>query len=343
MKQTFDASLKDLNSFSVEAYAGRLLELESADDLQSLITDFHFDAARDLILGGGSNILFAENVEGTVVLNRVMGRQITPASDGTFILEACAGENWHELVLWSLEQGLSGIENLSLIPGLAGAAPMQNIGAYGVELSDVLNSVQAFDLQSGTIHEFRREECGLAYRDSRFKSADAGRYLVIKIRLRLQRNFSPQLNYAGLGEELAAMGVDKPTAKQVSEAVIRIRRRKLPDPAVTGNAGSFFRNPLVSQATAKLLGAEFEGLPVYLQDEESAKLSAAWLIEHCGWEGRCMGPAAVSSQHALVLVNNGNATGAEILALAYAIRKSVRDRFGIELQAEPRIVEAKQS
>lgn len=343
MKQTFDASLKDLNSFSVEVHADRLLELEFADDLQSLTTDFQFDPTHDLILGGGSNILFAGNVEGTVVLNRVKGRQITPDSDGSFLLEACAGENWHELVLWSLEQGLSGIENLSLIPGLAGAAPMQNIGAYGVELSDVLDSVQALDLKSGTIREFTHGDCGFAYRDSRFKSADAGQYLITRICLRLQRDFSPQLNYAGLGEELLAMGVDTPSATQVSEAIIRIRKRKLPDPEVTGNAGSFFKNPLVSQTLAKLLGAEFEGLPVYLQDDESAKLSAAWLIEHCGWKGRSKGRAAVSDKHALVLVNNGNASGAEILTLAQAIRESVRERFGIELETEPRIVKAKQT
>lgn len=218
---------------------------------------------------------------------------------------------------------------------------MQNIGAYGVELSDVLDSVQALDLQSGTIREFNHDDCGFAYRDSRFKSDDAGRYLITRIRLRLQRDFYPQLNYAGLDEELREMGVDKPNAQQVSEAVIRIRQRKLPDPAVTGNAGSFFKNPLVSRSRAKLLGTEFEGLPVYLQGDENAKLSAAWLIEHCGWKGRSMGRAAVSGRHALVLVNSGNASGAEILTLANAIRESVRERFEIELQTEPRIVETK--
>jgi len=338
MKRTRNATLKHLNSFSVEALAGQLLELESEGDLQVFADQYRFDPAHDLILGGGSNILFAGDVEGTVILNRVCGKKIVADSNDEVLLEVCAGENWHQLVLWSLDQGLSGIENLSLIPGLAGAAPMQNIGAYGVELADVLDSVQALDLESGETREFRHQDCHFAYRDSRFKSADAGRYLITRICLRLQRHFVPQLGYAGLGEELRAMGIDAPSTKHVSEAVMRIRRRKLPDPGVIGNAGSFFKNPVVSRATANLLEKDFAGLPVFPIDNDTAKLSAAWLIEQCGWKGRSMGRAAVSSQHALVLVNKDNATGDELLALADAIRESVQDRFAIELQPEPRIV-----
>ena len=338
MKHTLNASLRDLNSFSVEARAGQLLELESEDDLQSFVTDFPFDPELDLILGGGSNILFAGDIKGTVVLNRIRGRKIIPDSEDTVLLEACGGENWHELVLWCLDQGLSGIENLSLIPGLAGAAPIQNIGAYGVELADVLDSIQALDLESGTLREFKNANCEFSYRDSRFKSADAGRYLITHIRLRLQRNFVPRFDYAGIDEELLTMGVDVPTAKQLSEAVIRIRQRKLPDPAVICNVGSFFKNPVVSQTEANLLKTDFKDLPVYPLNDEKTKLSAAWLIERCGWKGRSMGQAAVSDQHALVLVNRGNATGNDVLTLAHAIRESVRNRFGIELQIEPRIV-----
>jgi len=338
MKRTLNASVKYLNSFSVEARAGQLLELESEDDLQSLSSEFRFDRNRDLILGGGSNILFSGDVEGTVVLNRIKGRKIIPDSDGTVLLDACGGENWHELVLWSLDQGLSGIENLSLIPGLAGAAPMQNIGAYGVELADVIHSVQALDLENGLLCEFNHDDCGFAYRQSRFKSEDAGRYLITLIRLRLQRNFVARLDYAGIDEELLTMGLENPSAKQVSEAIIRIRQRKLPDPALIGNAGSFFKNPVVGQTETVLLRADFEDLPVYPQDEEKSKISAAWLIEHCGWKGRSMGQAAVSEKHALVLVNKGKASGKDVLELAYAIRESVQNRFGIELQIEPRIV-----
>jgi len=338
MKRTLNASLRYLNSFSVEARARQLIELESEDDLQSLSSEFQFDRDRDLILGGGSNILFTGDVEGTVVLNRIKGRRIIPDSDDTVLLDACGGENWHELVLWSLDQGLSGIENLSLIPGLAGAAPMQNIGAYGVELADVIHSVQALDLENGLLCEFNHDDCGFAYRESRFKSGDAGRYLITLIRLRLQCNFVARLDYAGIDEELLAMGLENPSAKQVSEAIIRIRQRKLPDPALIGNAGSFFKNPVVSQTETGLLRADFEDLPVYPQDEEKSKLSAAWLIEHCGWKGRSVGQAAVSEKHALVLVNKGKATGKDVLELAYAIRESVQNRFGIELQIEPRII-----
>ena len=338
MKRTLKASLKHLNSFSVEAHAGQLLELETEDDLQNFAQQYHFDPAHDLILGAGSNILFAGDIEGTVILNRIPGKKIVADSQDEVLLEVCAGENWHQLVLWSLDQGLSGIENLSLIPGLAGAAPMQNIGAYGVELADMLDSVQALDLQSGEFREFKHKDCHFTYRNSRFKSTDAGRYLITRICIRLQRNFVPRLDYAGLNEELQAMGVDVPDAKQVSEAVIRIRQRKLPDPLITGNAGSFFKNPVVNHATADLLEKDFPGLPVFPMDNKLAKLSAAWMIEQCGWKGRSMGRAAVSDQHALVLVNKDNATGVELLTLADAIRKSVKNRFAVELQPEPLII-----
>ena len=338
MKRVINASLKHLNSFSVEARAGQLIELEAEEDLQTFITEHRFDVTRDLIMGGGSNILFARNVEGTVILNRVPGKRIVEDSGDEVLLEANAGENWHQLVLWSLDQGLSGIENLSLIPGMTGATPMQNIGAYGVELADVLDSVQALDLSSGEFHQFKQQDCQFAYRDSRFKSVDAGRYLITGIHLRLQRRFVPKLAYKGLADELSLMGIDTPNAKQVSEAVIRIRQRKLPDPKVFGNSGSFFKNPVVSRTTEDSLKKEYTGLPVYPAGSQ-AKLSAAWLIEQCGWKGRSVGGAAVSEQHALVLINKDNATGSEILELADAIRESVKDRFNIELLPEPLIIQ----
>jgi UDP-N-acetylmuramate dehydrogenase len=340
MRRLLDASLRRLNSFSVEARAGQLLVLASEHDLQKFSEQFHYDPSSDLILGGGSNVLFAGDVAGTVILNRIPGKSIIRDSNEEVIVEAHSGENWHQLVLWSLEQGLSGIENLSLIPGLAGAAPMQNIGAYGVELADTLDSVQAFDLEDRQLCEFSQKDCQLEYRDSRFKTSGAGRYLITRIRLRLQRQFTARLSYAGLNEELHAMGVKTPTAKLVSDAVIRIRRRKLPDPGIVGNAGSFFKNPVVAQKTAEMLKNEFSDLPVYPVTNRQSKLSAAWLIESCGWKGYRQGEAAVSEQHALVLVNRGHATGREILELADAIRESVKDRFDIELQAEPRIIGA---
>jgi UDP-N-acetylmuramate dehydrogenase len=338
MKRSQYASLKHLNSFSVEAQADQILELETDEDLQELAAEHCFNPSTDLVLGGGSNILFAGNVEGSVILNRVSGKRIISDSDDDVLVEVCGGENWHQLVLWALDQGLSGIENLSLIPGLAGAAPMQNIGAYGVELSDVLKSVRAIELKTGEVHLFDHDQCQLSYRDSRFKSADANRYLITHVALKLQRQFVPKLTYAGLQEELNSMGIDRPTAKQVSEAVIRIRLRKLPDPAVTANAGSYFKNPVVDQDIAESLRKDFADLPVYPTADNKAKISAAWLIDQCGWKGHREGDAGVSDQHALVLVNYGNASGHHLLELAGAITDSVDKRFGIQLIPEPRII-----
>lgn len=338
MKRSFNVSLKPLNSFAVEARAAQLIELESADDLLAFSTEHRFDTTRDLVLGGGSNILFTTDIEGTVILNRIPGKRIVEDSGDEVVLEANAGENWHQLVLWSLAQGLSGIENLSLIPGQAGAAPLQNIGAYGVELADVLDSVTTIDLESREPREFQNSQCQFEYRNSRFKSTDAGKFMITAIRLRLRRKFVARLAYSGIGEELALMGIDTPTASQVSDAVICIRQRRLPDPRVHGNAGSFFKNPLVSCLTADLLLRDFKDLPVY-SDGDRAKLSAAWMIEKCGWKGRSLGRAAVSGQHALVLINRDNASGRDILTLANEIRASVWSRFGIELQPEPLIIE----
>jgi len=338
MKRTRNASLKHLNSFSVEARAGQLLELECEQDLQTFTSEHQFEPNVDLVLGGGSNVLFAGDVPGSVILNRVTGRKIITDSDNEVLIEACGGENWHQLVLWSLEQGLSGIENLSLIPGLAGAAPIQNIGAYGVELADVLESIHAIELNTGQVHEFKHADCQFGYRNSRFKTIDAGRFLIFRIRLRLQRSFSAKLNYAGLGDELQAMNIATPTARQVSDAVIRIRQRKLPDPTIIGNAGSFFKNPVVDRATADLLAVDFIGLPLYPVNGDKVKLSAAWMIDHCEWKGHREGDAGVSDQHALVLVNYGNASGRHILELANAINDSVQRRFGVELQPEPLII-----
>jgi UDP-N-acetylmuramate dehydrogenase len=338
MRRVRNASLRALNSFGVEARAGELITLETARDLDVLAGEIGFDAARDLILGGGSNILFAGDIDGRVILNRVPGHHLIDSAEDRVIVDANGGQNWHQLVLWSLDQGLSGLENLSLIPGLVGAAPIQNIGAYGVELADVLDSVEVLDFSSGRRLRILNSDCGFGYRDSRFKAADRGRYLVTGIRLILNRRFRANLAYAGISEELQANGIRSPTARDISDAVIRIRRRKLPDPEVAGNAGSFFKNPLLERSAANRLKARHSDLPIYPVDEANAKVSAAWLIESCGWKGRSMGGAAVSDRHALVLINRDNATGKEILALSQAIQASVYERFGIHLQPEPHII-----
>lgn len=336
MKHLTAKSLKAMNTFGVEATAEELIEVDSAQDLEGI----EFDPTTDLMLGGGSNILFASAVPGTVYLNRIHGRRVIEENEHHAIVEAGGGENWHEFVRWTLDQGWSGLENLSLIPGLAGAAPMQNIGAYGVELAGKLESVTAWDLRGGEWRTFSNRDCGFAYRDSRFKSHQPGRYLIASIRLRLDRRFTPRLEYAGLGEELEALGISRPTAQQVSDAVIRIRRRRLPDPALTGNAGSFFKNPVVNMDEADALRTRHAGLPVHLITPGTAKLNAAWLIEQCGWKGFREGDAGVSGQHALVLVNHGQASGRELLNLARRVSRSVAAEFGIELETEPVIIGA---
>jgi len=335
MKVTEHPSLKALNSFGVEASAGLLITLENEEDLLSLPS---YNPNRDLILGGGSNVLFTSDVPGTVLLNTIAGRNIVKTDTDHSWVDAGAGENWHELVRWTLENNLSGLENLSLIPGLAGAAPIQNIGAYGVELASVLDSVTAWDLVKGKWQVFSRPDCQLGYRDSYFKSVEPDRFLISSVRLRLDRKFKPQLEYAGLVEELSLMGKAQPDAKDVSDAVIRLRRRKLPDPTRVGNAGSFFKNPIVDQTGAAALISRFPDLPAWKAADQTTKLSAAWMIECCGFKGRRTGDAGVSDQHSLVIINHGKASGREILQLARDIQSAVWKKFNIELETEPKII-----
>jgi UDP-N-acetylmuramate dehydrogenase len=329
-------SLKAFNTFRVNASAGLMITLENEEDLLSMPP---FNPVRDIILGGGSNVLLASDVPGSVIHNRISGREIVQSDSRYAWIEAGAGENWHELVRWTLDKGLSGLENLSLIPGFTGAAPIQNIGAYGVELATVLESVTAWDLKNSGWKLFNRDDCRLAYRESRFKSEEPGRYLITSIRLRLDRQFTPRLDYAGLREELGLPGGGKVTAKSVSDAVTRLRRRKLPDPSDAGNAGSFFKNPVLGMDDARVLLARHPGLPHWNLDDGEIKLSAAWMIEQCGLKGYRQGDAAVSERHALVIVNLGAASGREILDLASTVSDRVRDRFGVRLEPEPGIID----
>lgn len=330
-----DVELSRLNTLRVPARAGHLLRVSHPDQLAS----FDFDPERDLVLGDGSNVLLVGDVPGTVLLNRIPGLRVLGDDEAHAEVHVGAGENWHRVVRWSLDQGLSGLENLSLIPGRSGAAPMQNIGAYGVELADHLLAVEAWDWHAGKAVRFDREDCGFAYRDSRFKSDTPDRYLITGLVLRLDRRFRPRLDYAGLRETLAEAGVRSPSARDVSDAVIRLRRRKLPDPAEIGNAGSFFKNPVVDRLTAEALHRDWPELPLHPVSADAFKASAAWMIEHCGWKGERRGDAGVSERHALVLVNHGGATGDELLALARQVRAEVEERFRIRLEPEPRIAD----
>jgi UDP-N-acetylmuramate dehydrogenase len=336
-----NARLDARNSFGVHATAPMLVEVADALALPEL---FGYAMLRDgpvLVLGGGSNLLFAGDPPGTALSLTAQGIAIIEDDGSTAIVRADAGVGWHDCVLWTLGHGLCGLENLALIPGTVGAAPIQNIGAYGVEVRECIHAVDAFDRRSGGFVRFSAGDCAFAYRDSLFKR-DPERYVVTAVEFALSRTPAPKLEYAGIGEELQAMGIDgTPRAAQVAEAVIRIRQRKLPDPAVLGNAGSFFKNPIVPVAQAEALLSQHASMPSFRgRDDDTRKLSAAWLIDQCGWKGHRDGDAGVAPQHALVLVNHGSATGAQLLELARRIAASVQQRFGVAIEPEPRIIGA---
>ena len=346
------ADLRARNTFGVAARAPLLFEVDDATRLPDL---FAVELGADaMVLGGGSNLLFAADPPSALLVLAGDGIGIHDDDGETAIVRADAGLGWHDCVLWTLQRGLSGLQNLALIPGTVGAAPIQNIGAYGVEVGECVHAVEAYDRRSGTLRRLSREDCRFAYRDSRFKR-EADAWVVTAVEFALSRGSAVRTDYAGLGDELLAMGVEAPGPREVAEAVIRIRRRKLPDPAQIGNAGSFFKNPIVAAATAGTLRDAHPDLPVYpvaafpadtaahgetSPADAARKLSAAWLIDQCGWKGHRDGDAGVSDRHALVLVNHGAATGAQLLELARRIAASVQERFGVMLEPEPRIVGA---
>jgi len=338
-RYTEDARLDARNSFGVAARAPLLVEVGDAAALPAALADPALRGRGLLVLGGGSNLLFAGDAPGVVLALDTRGMQVLADHGDSAIVRADAGAPWDGFVRWTLAQGLCGLENLALIPGTVGAAPIQNIGAYGVEVRERIHAVEAFERASGELHRLAPAACAFAYRDSLFKR-EPDRYVVLAVEFALPRAAAPRLDYAGIGEELLAMGVtDAPSAAQVADAVTRIRRRKLPDPAVLGNAGSFFKNPILPAAQAAALQAAHATLPVFRGDGDATrKLSAAWLIEQCGWKGHRDGDAGVSANHALVLVNHGGASGAQLLALARRIAASVQARFGVAIEPEPRIV-----
>lgn len=337
---TENAPLTGRNTFRVPVRAQLLAEVRRVSALEEL---FSFPMLRDgpvLVLGEGSNLLLVADVPGVVVSLAMHGITILESDDTSALVRAEAGVSWNDFVQYTLGHGLAGLENLSLIPGTVGAAPIQNIGAYGVEVAEFIETVEAFDREHLKLERLGRGQCRFGYRDSLFKQ-QAGRRVVTAVEFRLPRHAEPRLAYAGIREELTAMGVGQPRPSQVAEAVIRLRTRKLPNPALIGNAGSFFKNPIVSKDTAERLAADHPALPVFASGSPGqAKLSAAWLIEACGWKGHRDGDAGISEQHALVLVNHGNASGRELLALARKVAASVSERFGIELEPEPRIIGA---
>ena len=335
-----NVSLAGRNTFRVPARAAMMADVSHPDALPEL---FDFAMLRDgpvMVLGEGSNLLFAGDCPGVVVCLAMHGARVLRDDGDSVLVRAEAGLNWNDLVHWTLGRGLCGLENMALIPGTVGASPIQNIGAYGVEVRQFIETVEAFHRGTGQFKRLSNADCGFGYRDSVFK-ADLEAWVVTAVEFRLPRERPLQLDYAGVREELAAMGVDSPRAPHVAEAISRIRVRKLPNPALVGNAGSFFKNPVLPLADAEALAAAHPGLPVFpAGPPERRKVSAAWLIEQAGWKGFREGDAGVSAQHALVLVNHGSATGAQLLDLARRVAASVRERFGVALEPEPRIIGA---
>ncbi|VXC03385.1 UDP-N-acetylenolpyruvoylglucosamine reductase [Pseudomonas sp. 8AS] len=330
-------SLKPFNTFGVDVPAR--LFAEARDD-QQVREALALAAQRKLpllVIGGGSNLLLTGAVDALVLRMASRGLRILSDDGERVVVEAEAGEPWHPFVQWSLAQGLAGLENLSLIPGTVGAAPMQNIGAYGVEIKDVFAGLTALDRQSGELREFTLEECAFAYRDSLFKQ-QPGRWLILRVRFALSRKTTLHLDYGPVRQRLQAEGIEQPTASDVSRAICAIRSEKLPDPALLGNAGSFFKNPLVPAELAERIRAEQADLVSYPAADGQVKLAAGWLIERAGWKGFREGDAGVHRLQALVLVNYGAATGAQLLALARRIQADILARFGVELEIEPNIL-----
>jgi UDP-N-acetylmuramate dehydrogenase len=332
-------SLAARNTLGLDSRAEACVALEHVGQLDAL-SDLARRHAPLLVLGGGSNVVLPPQVPGLVAHVALRGLRLIEARDDAWIVEAAAGETWHEVVSACIAQGWDGLENLALIPGTVGAAPVQNIGAYGVELADRFDSLQAWNIPERRMVRMTAADCRFAYRDSVFKHASPGEWLIASVRLALPRPWQPVLGYPDLQRDAGLSAGGPPTARAVFEAVCRIRRAKLPDPAVIGNAGSFFKNPLVDAQARDALLARFPGLVSYAQPDGRYKLAAGWLIDQCGWKGRSLGPAGVHDRQALVLVNRGGAKAEDVMALASAIQEDVAARYGVALEPEPVVVRA---
>lgn len=329
-------SLKKYNSFGLNVQAQRYLAVSSEEELKAVVPDLKPSV---LVLGGGSNMLFTQDPTALILHNRILGKEVVEKTDQDVIVRIGGGESWHQFVLWTLENNWGGVENLSLIPGTVGAAPIQNIGAYGVELQDVFHSLEAIDLTTGDTLTFGLQDCHFAYRSSIFKTKYKGKLLISRVLLRLTRkDHRIHTEYGAIRDTLAEWGVEEPSIQEVSRAVIAIRQAKLPDPKVLGNAGSFFKNPEIDAEQFRKLLVRFPELVYYPLSEDRYKIPAGWLIDQCGWKGKRIGPVGSYEKQALVLVNYGEGTGTDVLHLADRIMASVADKFGIMLEAEVNII-----
>lgn len=337
-------SLASYNTFGIAVSANYFAEIKTAGEFRELMKTEIYQHNKKLILGGGSNILFTGSFSGLAIKNSIRGIEIISETEREVIVKAAAGEEWHQLVLWCIQRNYAGIENLSLIPGLVGAAPMQNIGAYGVEIKDVFYELEALDMETGELVKFSLTDCAFGYRESVFKNKARNKYLITSVSFRLTKINSAKAvyrfktDYGDIKNTLSDMQVYQPTIKAVSDAVIKIRSSKLPDPKVLGNAGSFFKNPSVSEEKFQQLVAKYPVMPSYLQKDNTYKIPAGWLIEQCGWKGKAVGNTGSHKAQALVLVNYGGASGDEIWNLAMQIQQSVKQKFDVEMVPEVNVV-----
>ncbi|CAM4180576.1 UDP-N-acetylmuramate dehydrogenase [Zobellia roscoffensis] len=332
-----DISLKPFNTFGIDAKARFFIEINSLQDLKEAL---QLDAyPNKFILSGGSNMLITNDIDALVIHINLKGKEVLEENDTHVLLKVMAGENWHQMVLWTLDQNYGGLENMSLIPGNTGTAPIQNIGAYGVELKDNFVSCEAMHIETQTLKTFSKEDCQFGYRDSFFKNEGKGKYVITSVTFELSKsNHKKNTSYGAIDTELEKMGISDPTIKDISNAVIAIRQSKLPDPAVLGNSGSFFKNPIISLEDYTRFITLHPEAPSYKITDESYKIPAGWLIEQCGFKGKRFGDAGIHKNQALVLVNHGKATGEEILNLAYRIIEEVDKKFGINISPEVNII-----
>ena len=329
-------SLRPYNTFGIDVKARYFTQVRDDVEVRQALAGAAAEDMPVLVIGGGSNLLLTADVEALVLHMASRGLRVLEDDGERVVVEAEAGEPWHPFVQWCLRQGFNGLENLSLIPGTVGAAPMQNIGAYGVEIKDVLAGLTALDRHTGELHDFSMQECGFAYRDSLFKR-EAGRWLILRVRFALHRTLQAHLDYGPVRQRLLEQGIEQPTGQAISDAICSIRREKLPDPAELGNAGSFFKNPVVAATLAEQIRERYPQLVAYPQAGGQVKLAAGWLIEQAGWKGYREGDAGVHRLQSLVLVNHGQATGAQLHALACRIQADIHERFGVKLEMEPNL------
>lgn len=331
-----NVSLKPFNTFGLDVKARHFASFNTVEALQEQLKVI--GEVPLLVLGGGSNLLLTQDFDGYVLRNELKGISVIEENEDHIFVESQAGESWHQFVLHCIAEGWAGVENLSLIPGTVGAAPMQNIGAYGIEIKEVFESLKAVEISSGEIHSFNKEACEFGYRESVFKKALKGKYIITSVTFKL--NKSPKFNtsYGAISDTLEEMGVTELNIRAVSDAVIKIRQSKLPDPKEIGNAGSFFKNPEVEKIDFEGLKAEFPSIPGYQLPENRVKIPAAWLIEQAGWKGKTFGQIGIHKNQPLVLVNYGNGKGSDLKDLAFKVQASVRDHFGIILTPEVNII-----